>query len=454
MQKQIETELNAIFESQVKILEDLVKIPSISFEGFDPSNIKKCADAVFELFKENNFDEVRFLGKQTNPAVFAELKGNPNLPSVLLYAHYDVQPPMRENLWLSPAFEPQVRDGRLYGRGTADDKAAIVVHLAAALIAKKMLGEDCPAIKFLIEGEEECGSPNITALLKECKNLKSSVAIICDSSNWNEVTPAIVSSLRGMVALEIEVKSMEKPLHSGTWSGPIPDVAQGLSHILASLKLPKAPPLAKNILESFTEMSKSYGYKELKKEGSLLNKTQILVKEKDILKSLWRDATITVTAMEAGSRKNAGNVLQNSAWARVSIRIPPGMDIKKVLEQIKKQIKDACPWGLNLSIKTESGMATPWETKTEHIFFKKMLNALKEGYGKKPLITGCGASIPMVAAISKAFKGMPVLLTGIGDPKANAHGENESVSLAVLKKAILSEILFLHSISSHHARTN
>jgi len=454
MQKQIETELNAIFESQVKILEDLVKIPSISFDGFEPSNIKKCAEAVFELFKKNNFDEVRLLGKQTNPAVFAELKGNPNLPSVLLYAHYDVQPPMRENLWISPAFEPQVRDGRLYGRGTADDKAAIVVHLAAALLAKKLLGENCPSLKFLIEGEEECGSPNIAALLKECKDLKSSVAIICDSSNWDETTPAIVSSLRGMVALEIEVKSMEKPLHSGTWSGPIPDAAQGLSRILASLKPPKAPPLAKNILESFAEMSKSYGYKELKKEGSLLNNTQILVKEKDILKSLWRDSTITVTAMEAGSRKNAGNVLQNSAWARVSIRIPPGLDIKKVLEQSKKQIEAACPWGLKLSIKTESGMATPWETKTEHIFFKKMLNALKEGYGKKPLITGCGASIPMVAAISKAFKNMPILLTAIGDPKANAHGENESVSLAVFKKAILSEILFLSSISSTYARTN
>jgi acetylornithine deacetylase/succinyl-diaminopimelate desuccinylase-like protein len=432
------------FESHVETLKDLVRIPSISFSGFDQSNIKKCADAVSELFKKNNLDEVRFLGKQENPAIFAELKGNPNLPSVLLYAHYDVQPPMRENLWHSPAFEPQVRGGRLYGRGTADDKAAIIVHLAAALTAKKMLGENCPTLKFLIEGEEECGSPNINALLKECKNLKSSVAIVLDSSNWNETTPAIVSSLRGMLALQIEVKSMERPLHSGTWSGPIPDAAQGLSRILASLKTPKAPPLAKNILESFAEMSKSYGYKELKKECSLLNETQFMAKEKDILKSLWREPSITVTAMEAGSKKNAGNVLQNSAWARVSVRVPPKMDMKNVLEQIKKQIKDACPWGLKLSIKTESGMATPWETKTEHKFFKKMLEALEKGYGKKPLITGCGASIPMVAAMSKAFKGMPILLTGIGDPKANAHGENESVSLAVLKKAIASEVLFLN----------
>jgi len=443
MHQQIATELNATFESHLETLKDLIKIPSISFDGFDQSNITKCAEAVSELFKKNNFDQVRLLGKQTNPAVFAELKGNPNLPSVLLYAHYDVQPPMRENLWLTPAFDPQIRDGRLYGRGTADDKAAIITHLAAALIAKKILGENCPTLKFLIEGEEECGSPNISALLKECKELKSSVAIICDSSNWNETTPAIVSSLRGMLALEIEVKSMEKPLHSGTWSGPIPDAAQGLARILASLTPPKAPPLAKNILDSFAEMSKSYGYKELKKEGSLLNTTQILVKEKDILKSLWRNSTVTVTAMEAGSRKNAGNVLQNTAWARVSIRVPPGLDIKKVLEQSKKQIETACPWGLKLSIKTESGMATPWETKTEHIFFKKMLTALEKGYGKKPLITGCGASIPMVAAISKAFKDMPILLTAVGDPKANAHGENESVSLAVLKKAILSEVLFL-----------
>jgi acetylornithine deacetylase/succinyl-diaminopimelate desuccinylase-like protein len=325
--------------------------------------------------------------------------------------------------------------------------------LAAALIAKKILGKNCPTLKFLIEGEEECGSPNITALLKECKKLKSSAAIICDSSNWDEATPAIVSSLRGMLALEIEVKSMEKPLHSGTWSGPIPDAAQGLSRILASLKPPKAPQPAKNILESFAEMSKSYGCKELKKESSLLKNTHILAKEKDILKSLWRGSSITVTAMAAGSRKNAGNVLQNCAWARVSIRVPPGMDMKKVLNQSKKQIESACPWGLKLSIKTEGGMAAPWETKTEHIFFKNMLAALEKGYGKKPLITGCGASIPMVAAISKAFRGMPVLLTGIGDPKANAHGENESVSLAVLKKAILSEVLFFGSLGKETLRS-
>jgi acetylornithine deacetylase/succinyl-diaminopimelate desuccinylase-like protein len=442
MQRQIEFELNSVFESHVETLKNLVRIPSISFSGFDQCNIKKCADAVFELFKKNNFDEVRFLGNMANPAIFAELKGNPNLPSALLYAHYDVQPPMRENLWISPAFEPQIRNGRLYGRGTADDKAAIIVHLAAALIAKKALGKNCPTLKFLIEGEEECGSPNINALLKECKNLKSSVAIVCDSSNWSEKIPAIVSSLRGMFALEIEVKSMERPLHSGTWSGPIPDAAQGLSRILASLKAPKAPPLSKSILESFAEMSKSYGYKELKKECSLLRETQFMAGEKDILKSLWREPSITVTAMEAGGRKNAGNVLQNSAWARVSVRVPPGMDMGSVLKQSKKQIEAACPWGLKLSIKTEGGMAIPWETKTEHKFFKKMLEALEKGYCKKPIITGCGASIPMVAAMSKAFKAMPLLLTGIGDPHANAHGENESVSLAVLRKAILSEVMF------------
>jgi len=374
---------------------------------------------------------------------------------VLLYAHYDVQPPMRENLWLSPAFEPQIRSDRLYGRGAADNKAGIIIHLAAALIAKKILGKNHPTLRFLIEGEEESGSPNINTLLKECKNIESSVAIVCDSSNWDEITPAIVSSLRGMLAMEIEVKSMEKPLHSGIWSGPIPDAAQGLSHILASLtdrngnikvKLPGTLPLAKNIQESFARMSKIYGYEELKKECELQDETQILTKEKDILKSLWRSHSITVTAMEAGGRKNAGNVLQNSAWARVSLRAAPGSDLKKILKSIEKHIKNVCPWGLKLSIKIEDGMSEPWETKTEHEFFKKMLEALEKGYGKKALITGCGASIPMVAALSGAFKDMPILLTGAQDPKTNAHSENESVSLAVLKKAILSEILFFASL--------
>jgi len=453
MQKQIESELNAAYDGYIEILKDLVEIPSVSFDGFEKSNIKKCADTVFELFKKNNFSKVRFLGSTSYPAVLAELKGNPDLPSVLLYAHYDVQPPMRENLWLSPAFEPEIRNGRLYGRGAADDKAGIIVHLAAALIAKKTLGKNCPTLRFLIEGEEECGSPNLENLLNECKNLKSSVAIVCDSSNRSETTPSIVCSLRGMLALEVEVRSMEKPLHSGAWSGPIPDVAQGLSHILASLtdkngnikvKLPKTPPLAKDILKSFAKISKNYGYKELRKECSL--QSNILAKEKDILKSLWRQPSITVTAIEAGSRKNAGNVLQNCAWARVSIRIPPGMDMEKVLISTKKHIEAACPWGLKLFIKVAEGGANPWETKIGHKFFKKMLTAMENGYGKKALITGCGASVPMVPALSRTFKNMPVLLTGVEDPKSNAHGENESVSLALLKKAILSEALFFASL--------
>jgi acetylornithine deacetylase/succinyl-diaminopimelate desuccinylase-like protein len=428
--------------NHIQDLGELIKIPSIAFKGFEQDNIKKCANLVFELFKKNEFDEVRFLGETTNyPAVFAELKGNPNLPSVLLYAHYDVQPPMREELWRTPAFEPHIRGGRLFGRGAADDKGAIIVHLAAALTAKKILGKNCPTLKFLIEGEEEVGSPHLGALLKECKHLKSSVAIICDSSNWDEKTPSIVSSLRGMAALEIEARTLKKPQHSGIWSGPIPDVAQGLSHILASLKEIKWPE------NTYPEQTyPKYGYKDLKRESGLLNKTELLVKEEDILKSLWHQPSITVTAMEAGNRKNAGNVLQNSAWARISIRIQPGMDAAKTLKIVKKHIEENCPWGINLSIKNENGIASPWETKTEHIFFKKMLASLEKSYNRKAVIMGCGASIPMVPALSKEFKNMPLLLTGISDPKTNAHGENESVSLAVLERAIMSEVLFFAAL--------
>jgi len=418
-------------DSYIKILKDLIKIPSISFEGFDRNNVKRCANAVFNLFKNHNFDKVRFLGEKTGkPAVFAQLNGNPKLPSVLLYAHYDVQPAAPE------AFNPSVKSDRLYGRGSADDKSAIILHLTAALIAKAALGKDCPTLKILVEGEEECGSPNINALFKECKNLKSDVAIVCDSSNWDENTPAIVNSLRGVVSMEVEVKSMEKPLHSGLWSGPIPDVAQGLAHILAKLELPKH--------SAKTQIP--YSSKKLRKECELLGKTQILVKENEILTSLWKQPSITVTAIEAGNRKFSGNVLQNKAWARISIRIPPGMNVKKILNAIQKNIKASCPWGLTLSIKTEKGISEPWETKTDNKFFKKMLSALQKGYGKKAIVMGCGASVPMVAALSKAFKDMPVLLTGVEDPKSNAHGENESVSLAILSKAIVSEALFFAAL--------
>ncbi|GHV10713.1 dipeptidase [Fibrobacterales bacterium] len=440
------------FSFYLEELKKLVKIPSISFNGFDKKHIADCANAVAELFKKTDFQSVKLLDTGTDsPAVFAEMKGFGTAPVILLYAHYDVQPQMQEDRWHSPPFEPQIRNERLYGRGAADDKAGIIANLAAALTARKLKeGKNFPTLKFLIEGEEEAGSPNLEKLLSKYKDeLKCDAAIICDVANFSEKIPAVVASLRGMLAVEIEVRSMNAPLHSGMWSGAIPDAVQGLCKMLSSLTdengkiaikgMPTEPALENSVAESYEKISEQYGEEELRKESELFPKTQLLTSE--IIKSMWRDQTLTITTIQAGDRKNAGNVLQNSAWARISLRLTPGTDLEIAKFALLEHLKAVVPWGLELSIKVEGGSAPAWETKTEHRFFQKMLSALETGYGEKPLITGCGASIPLVPALEKAFA-IPLLLIGIEDPLTNAHGENESVSLDSLKKTIVSETVF------------
>ena len=237
MNETLPTRIHEMFPRYVKTLEDLIRIPSISFDNFDQNEVLRSANAVKELFENHGFENAQFLTPPSGrPSVFAELKTNPKNPTILLYAHHDVQPTMREALWISSPFVPEIRDNRLYGRGAADDKSGIVLHLAAVTQALAVCGNRMPNIKFLIEGEEECGSSGFESILTKNKELlKCDAVIIADLSNFDEGVPSLTTSLRGMSAVSVVLKSIKTPLHSGSWSGPIPDPVQALCKIIASL---------------------------------------------------------------------------------------------------------------------------------------------------------------------------------------------------------------------------
>jgi len=453
--------VQALCSQAITSLEELCRIPSVSFPDYDPAEVNRSAEAVASLLRETGFPEVKIVrnamsaGKHGAPAVLAAWGHNPAKPTVLLYAHHDVQPEMRSALWMSPPFVPTIRNGRLFARGAADDKAGILVHAISCAALQRVAPESMPNIRVIIEGEEEVGSPGLAELLNTHKEfLQCDVAIVADLGNFRTGEPALTASLRGMIALEVEVTALERSLHSGIWSGPIPDPVQGLCKIIAGLSDANGRPTVPGLLEAVIppdattlESYQSLGITEeaFRAESGLKPSVKLWSKPQDIPIAQWRLPSITVTTIEAGNRKRAGNVLLNSAYARVSVRLVPGMQHETVVQQVSKAMQALCPWGLEISITHDEG-ANAWVTETSHPAFQKMLAALHVGYGKAPRIIGCGASIPGAPIFSQVFGEIPVLLTGLEDALANAHGENESLDLGDFQKAILAQAEFLRTL--------
>ena len=457
MISEIENRIHEGMPGYIEALKQLVRIPSISFDNFDQKFVLDSAEAVKKMFSEAGYTNIQFLLPPSGrPTVYAESLTRPENPTILLYAHHDVQPPMREQLWKSAPFEPETRGDRLYGRGTADDKAGIITHIAACSQVRKALGDKGPNLKFIIEGEEESGSAGFAEILEKNKELlKCDAVIIADLGNFAKGVPSITTTLRGMSAVNVTLRSTKAPLHSGSWSGPIPDPAQALCRMITeltredgSIAIPHfedglIPPTTEE-LESYRSLD--YSEETFRNEGGVLDRVQLNVPGDKILETLWRRPSIVVTAMEAGSRTNAGNVLQDSAYARIGIRLAPGMDAGACTQMLVEFLQQHVPNGLECTITTEDG-ANPFTTDIAHPFFKKMSDAMTKAYGTETRFIGCGASIPGAELFRNTLGGIPVLMTGLEDPECAAHGENESLYLPDFERGIVAEALFFEGIS-------
>lgn len=456
MNETLPARIHEMFPRYVELLKALIRIPSISFDHFDQAEVHRSAQAVKTLFESYGFTNAQFLTPRSGRAsVFAELKTHPDNPTVLLYAHHDVQPTMREALWESAPFAPEVRNGRLYGRGAADDKSGIILHIAAVSQALAVCGDRMPNVKFLIEGEEECGSSGFGELLENNKALlQADAVIIADLSNFSAGTPSITTSLRGMSAVSVIVKSVKAPLHSGSWSGPIPDPVQALCKMVASLTDAEGNILVEHFNDGIAEPTaeelesyKALHYTEetFRKESGMLPGTKVLGGKDSILETLWRKPSLVVTAFEAGSRNQAGNVLQDSAYARIGIRLAPGMQTERATRLLEEHLKRNCPDGLTLTLIPEDG-ANPFTTDVSHPYYALMKAAMTKAYGTEAKYIGCGASIPGAQLFRDTLGDIPILMTGLEDPECNAHGENESLGLQDFECGIVAEALFFEGL--------
>ncbi len=431
-------------------LKNLIRIPSISFPGFDASPVRQCAEAVASLLKKSGLNDVRLLESGAgHPSVFAQWTGAPGSPTLLLYAHYDVQPTGRGELWTAPPFEPSERNGRLYGRGAADDKGGVAMYLAAAGSCLQSASRLPINLKILIEGEEETGSSHLDDILRRNRGLLSADAVlIADSENFDSGLPTLTASLRGIVTVNVEVRSLSSSVHSGTWGGPLPDPVIALARMISGLVDAEGKPAIPGMLDRVRRSSSRelaalndlpYDEALYRKQSKLLDGVMITGGDGTVYEKMWGRPSIAVNAIEASSRKQAANIINDVAWARIGIRIVPDMDPGETLDMLTNHLRQHAPWGVQVNVEPESPSRW-WKTDTDGPLFQAALRSLERGYGRKAVVVGAGGSIPFVQTITEALGGAPDLLFGVGDPYTAGHSENESLLISDWEKGCRSMI--------------
>lgn len=445
------------FPKSIARLTELAKIRSVSDWPDHAPEVLKCAQAVKAEVEKSGLENAQLLHLKNkpnvSPCVYGEWLKAPGQPTVLLYAHYDVQPPGRDELWNTPAWEPQIINkpdiggDRLYGRGTADDKAGVIAHLSAVEAVLQTVKTLPINVKVLFEGEEEIGSTNLEAFLEEfLPTLKSDILILADTGNYDIGVPSITYSLRGIVGLDVELRTVQASVHSGMWGGPVIDPLASLCKLVGTLHDDRGEVAVKGIFDGVRKPSDkeksnierlNYTEEKLRKESGLLSGVKVAGDSSSILEKIWLKPSITVIGLDACELNKAANKVLSYATARLSVRIVADQDPNHVLEVLKAHLKAHVPYGAQISFSKEDTLK-PWVCVPEGEVFNAAERALKAGYDVTPVLVGCGGSIGFVEPFAKAFGGAPAILVGVEDPYTSAHGENESLGLDDWKKSIKS----------------
>lgn len=446
----IETAVDAEFPGMLRDLAELVSIPSVSSDPTKAAELERAALLVEAYFSSLGFNASIEVaagedGVEGSPAVIARGPKYEGAPTVLLYAHYDVQPAPHTPGWVSPPFEMEVRGDRIFGRGTSDDGAGVIVHLGALRALQALPNQTPLNVIVFIEGEEEIGSPTFGPFLDKFHDrLAADVIIVADSSNWTVDVPAITSTLRGVVSVDVTVKVADHAVHSGMFGGPLLDALTVASRLIATLH-DEAGDVAVPGLTSSEEAEVDWDEETYRADASVLEGVE-LAGTGDLAARVWSKPAIGAIGIDAPAVNESANAIIPEATFRLSMRVPPSQKVEDAAEALAAHLTASAPFGATVEVAVQE-MGPAYTADLDHEVVKDYREALSKAWGVDAVAIGQGASIPFIAKFEEAFPEAIIIVTGIEDPATKAHGENESQSVKILKNATVAEALFLAGLA-------
>ena len=438
-------------------LSELVAIPGVAWESFDPADLERSAQAVKNLLDELPFDSVDILrvdqdGRPGHPAVVARKAAAPGYPTIMLYAHHDVQPPGKRELWNTEPFEAVEKDGRLWGRGAADDKAGVMAHIGALRAFFDHAGEEPSlGIAVFIEGEEEVGSPGFEEFLRQYRErLAADVIVIADSANWEVGVPALTTSLRGVVGGILELSVLDHSVHSGIYGGPVLDAPTLLSRLIATFHDEHGAVAVAGLL-SEDRADVDYEEERFRTDAGVLDGVQ-LAGTGSIASRLWTKPALSVTGIDVTPVDTASNTIASTVRAKLSLRIAPGQNPQEAGEALRQHIEDHAPFGAHVNFSVEEA-GPSFRADTDAVSSRIALWAFEQAWGRPAVTSGMGGSIPFTATLTEAYPDAQILITGIEDPDTRAHSANESLHIGDFMHAVTAEALILTALAEQGRRT-
>ncbi|NUS59299.1 MAG: dipeptidase [Streptomycetaceae bacterium] len=407
---------------------------------FPPEECEKTAQFVADAFREVGFADVRLdPTPDGSKAVVGERPGPPGAPTVLLYCHYDVQPPLDDAAWHTPPFELTEKDGRWYGRGAADCKGNIAMHLTAL----RALGDDIPVtLRLVAEGSEEQGTAGLDNYVPQHPDvLRADAILVCDTGNAAVGTPTLTTTLRGIANVVVHVETLQSAVHSGMFGGPAPDALGALIAMLASLRNADGMTAIDGLANDQVWDGEPYDETRFRADAGVLDGVG-LVPGGTVADLVWARPAVTVLGIDCPPVVGSSASVPPKASARISLRVPPGVDADEALAKLTDHLKAHAPWGVRLAFEPEES-GQPFKAVMSGPAYHALQEALEEAYGKPMTTVGQGGSIPLCTILHRVFPDAEIALMGVEEPKCLIHAPNESVDPSEIEHMALAEALFL-----------